>query len=56
MSCGSKGLFKVDPVSFTNTNHDVTDLLNHWLEYLEYGTYFFFEIKKSFTCASDDTS
>ena len=47
MSYGSKGPFKVDPVSFTNTHHDVTDLLNHWLEYLEYGTYFFFEIKKS---------
>ena len=46
------------PVSCTNTHHDVTDLV--WLkiqkfECLEDGTYFFYEIKKFLTCASDDT-
>ena len=49
------------PVSFTNTHHDVADLVNHGmvknikLEYLENGTWLFYEIKKFLTCASDDT-
>ena len=40
------------PVSFTNTHHDVTDLVNHGmvkkqkLEYLENRTQLFYEIKK----------
>ena len=49
------------PVSFTNTHHDITDLVNHEmvknkkLEYLENGTYLFYKIKKFLTCASDDS-
>ena len=49
------------PVSFTNTHHDVTDWVNHGmvkiqkLEYLEKGTYLFYEIRKFLTCALDDT-
>ena len=40
------------PVLCTNTHYDVTDLVNHGmvkvqkLEYLENGTYFFYETKK----------
>ena len=29
MSCGSKDIFKMHPISCTNTYHDVTDLVNH---------------------------
>ena len=29
MSCGSEDIFKMHPVSCTNTHHDVADLLNH---------------------------
>ena len=29
MSCGSKDVFKMHSVSFTNTHYDVTDLINH---------------------------
>ena len=29
MSCDSKDIFKMHPVSCTNTRHDVTDLVNH---------------------------
>ena len=51
----------MQPVSFTNTHHDVTDLLNHGivkntkLECLENGTQLFNKIKKFLTCASDNT-
>ena len=48
-------------VSCTNTNHDVTDLVNHGMvkntniEYLENKRKFFYEIKKFLACASDDS-
>ena len=49
-------------VSCTNTHHDVSDLVNHGmtknrktLEYLEDGTYLFYEIKKFLTCVSGKT-
>ena len=29
MTCGSKDVLKMDPVSCTNTHHAVTDLENH---------------------------
>ena len=29
LSCGSKDIQKMHPVSCTNTHHDVTDLVNH---------------------------
>ena len=44
MSCGSKDIFKMHPVSCTDALHDVTDLVNHGMvkmqkfEYLENGT------------------
>ena len=46
MNCGSKDIFKNAPISCTNTNHDVTDLVNHGmvkiqkLDYLENETIF----------------
>ena len=59
------------PVSCTNTHHDVTDLVNHGMvkslelktekvlkksgKSPENGKYFFYEIKKNCSCASDDT-
>ena len=48
-------------ISCTSAHRDVTDSVNHrWLkiqklECLENGTKHFYEIKKSLTCASDDT-
>ena len=45
-------------VSWTNTHHDVADLVNHGMilkfEYFENETKLFYE-KKFLTCASDDT-
>ena len=29
MRCGSKDIFKIHPVSWTNNHHDVTSLVNH---------------------------
>ena len=46
------------PVSCLNVYHDISDLVNHGiqkLEYLENGTKIFNEIKKFLSCASDDT-
>ena len=51
---------KMYPISCTNTHHDVTDLINHGMvkiqkfEYLENGTWLFYERKKSLTCALYD--
>ena len=44
MTCGSKDIFRMHPISCTNTHHDITDLLNRRmaktkkLEYPENGT------------------
>ena len=52
---------KTHPFSYTNTHHDVINLVNHGmikiqkLNYLENGTHYLYEIKKFLTCASDDT-
>ena len=49
------------PASCTNTDPDVTDLINNGvlkkqkLEYLQNETQLFFETKKFLTCATDDT-
>ena len=51
----------MQPVSYTNPYHDVTDLVNMgWLKiqklhYLENGTYFFYKTKKFFTGVSGVT-
>ena len=53
---------KMHSILCTNIHHDVTDLVNHRmvkntkLEDLENGTWFFYEIEKFLSCASDDTS
>ena len=54
----------MNPVSHTNTHHDVTDLVNQgtvkntktWISWhLESGAWPFYETKKFLTYASDDT-
>ena len=51
----------MNPVSCTNTHHDVTDLVNNGvvkiqkLGYLDNGTKLFHETKNFLTCASDGT-
>ena len=57
MSCGSKGIFRNAPCLMYEYHHVITDfrwLAMQKLECLEKGT-IFYEIKKSLTCASDDT-
>ena len=52
---------KMHPVTYTNTHHDITDLVNHgmventktWISWKQLS--FFYEIKKFLTCALDDT-
>ena len=61
MSCGSEDIFKMDPVSFTNAHHDVTDLVNHGIvKHVRTGTSWeqnvtFLWNKKFLTCTSDGT-